>query len=229
MTEADWMTCEDPIDMLLVPPGNSTSERKLRLFCVACCRRVWDHLSPGNRAAVEVAERYADGLATLQELEYWERLSRAYRNDDPDRLQEDEPPSYWCSLGSWQTTLPRAAEGVTDVCDAIRRVARDRSGEWEDVVQARLLRDIAGNPFRPVVIDPSWLTWHDGTVVRLAGVAYEERSLPAGILDNMRLAVLADAVEEAGCANQEVHRHLRDKGSVHVRGCWVVDLLSGKS
>jgi hypothetical protein len=65
-------------------------------------------------------------------------------------------------------------------------------------------------------------------VVRLAQAAYEERQMPAGTLDNTRLAVLADALEEAGCDNADILAHCRSGGE-HVRGCWVVDLILGKS
>jgi hypothetical protein len=93
----------------------------------------------------------------------------------------------------------------------------------EPPVQAALLRDIFGNPFRPVSIHPAWIS---PTVTTLATAAYEERALPAGELDPARLSVLADALEEAG-ADASLLAHLRGPGP-HVRGCWVVDLLTGR-
>jgi hypothetical protein len=98
----------------------------------------------------------------------------------------------------------------------------------ESVTQSGLVREIFGNPFLPVTISPTVLAWHDSTVVRLAQAAYDERHLPAGTLDNSRLAVLADALEEAGCTSEEILGHLRGPGP-HVRGCWPVDLCLGKS
>lgn len=86
--------------------------------------------------------------------------------------------------------------------------------------QARLLRDIFGNPFRPVAVESSWLAWNDGTVVKMAQGIYDD-----GAFD--RLPVLADALEDAGCHNTDIHDHCRRPGQ-HVRGCWVVDLLLGK-
>jgi hypothetical protein len=91
-----------------------------------------------------------------------------------------------------------------------------------------LLRDLVGNPFRPVNISPSWLRWNDAAVVHLAQAAYDNRILPAGTLDNARLAVLADALEEAGCTDEQILGHLRSGGE-HYRGCFVVDALLGKS
>jgi hypothetical protein len=80
---------------------------------------------------------------------------------------------------------------------------------------------------RPAATDPSWLAWNGGAVAKPAQAACNERSLPSGHLDPSRLAVLADALEEAGCSVTEVFDHLRGPGP-HVRGCWVVDLLLGK-
>ena len=89
---------------------------------------------------------------------------------------------------------------------------------------ARLVRDIFGNPFRPVPLNPAWRT---PTVTAVATAAYEERHLPAGTLAPERLAVLADALEDVGCDSADILSHLRGSGP-HVRGCWVVDLLLGK-
>jgi hypothetical protein len=90
------------------------------------------------------------------------------------------------------------------------------------------LHDIFRNPFRPVTINPAALAWNDAIIVRLAQAAYERRHLPAGTLDNARLAILADALEEAGCTDAGILGHLRGPGP-HVRGCWPVDLCLGKS
>jgi hypothetical protein len=103
-------------------------------------------------------------------------------------------------------------------------------GTWNDGPQERqaechLLREVFGNPFRPVEVGHAWQT---PQVVALAQAAYEQRELPAGTLDPAQLAVLADALEEAGCTDQAILDHLRGPGP-HVRGCWVVDLLLGKS
>jgi hypothetical protein len=94
--------------------------------------------------------------------------------------------------------------------------------------QAALLRDIIGNPFMPpVAIHPAWLVWRDGTVVKLACAAYDERDLPSGHLDPVRLAVLADATEEAGCSNQQLLAALREPAPRY-RGFWALDLLLRK-
>src|SRR5262249_25639466 len=104
----------------------------------------------------------------------------------------------------------------------IRWSMDDLNAEGE--AQNELCRDLASDLSRSVVIDPAWRT---PDVVALAEAAYQERSLPSGELDRQRLAVLGDALEEAGCDEAELLEHLREPG-VHVRGCWCVDLLTGR-
>jgi hypothetical protein len=89
------------------------------------------------------------------------------------------------------------------------------------------LRCIFGDPYveRPPLA-PSVLQWNGGTVGRLAEAAYEERVIPGGTLDPQRLAVLSDALEEAG-ADAGLVDHLRGPGP-HYRGCHALDLILGK-
>ncbi len=86
-------------------------------------------------------------------------------------------------------------------------------------IQLNRIRDIFGNPFRPVARDPAWLT---SDVLALAGGIYEEKAFD-------RMPILADALQDAGCDNDDVLNHCRDTQLAHVRGCWVVDLLLGKA
>jgi hypothetical protein len=100
--------------------------------------------------------------------------------------------------------------------------------ETERAAQAALLRCIFGNPLRPpLLIEPSWLTRNDRAVIRLVQAAYEDRQMPSGHLDPAHLAALAAALEEAGCTNAGLLRHLRGEGS-HVRGCFAVDAVLGR-
>jgi hypothetical protein len=87
----------------------------------------------------------------------------------------------------------------------------------EQAQQCILLRDIFGNPFRPVAVDQTWLT---PTVVQLAQAIYDEPAFD-------RMPQLADALHEAGCDNEEILSHCRGPGP-HVRGCWALDLVLGK-
>jgi hypothetical protein len=87
--------------------------------------------------------------------------------------------------------------------------------------QCDLLRDVLGNPFRLARINQACLTWNDGTIPKLAQGIYDDRAFD-------RLPILADALEDAGCDNADILAHCRGPGP-HVRGCWVVDLILGKS
>jgi hypothetical protein len=84
-----------------------------------------------------------------------------------------------------------------------------------------LIRDMFGNPFRTAIVEPSWLVWNGGTVVKIAQGVYDDRAFD-------RLPVLADALEDAGCHDADILGHCRHAGP-HVRGCWVVDLLTGRT
>jgi hypothetical protein len=96
-----------------------------------------------------------------------------------------------------------------------------------NAVQAAILRDVVHAPFRAIHSRASWRSWNYGTVPQLAWAIYKDRDLPSGHLDNHRLGILADALEDAGCNDQDILAHLRGSGP-HVRGCWPVDLLLGK-
>ncbi len=90
----------------------------------------------------------------------------------------------------------------------------------EHVAQAKLLREIFANEYRPATVEPAWLAWNDATLPKLAQSIYTDRAFD-------RLPILANALEDAGCDNANILAHCRQPGE-HVRGCWVVDLLLGK-
>jgi hypothetical protein len=115
----------------------------------------------------------------------------------------------------------QAASPVGTAGSAGSSATREEAERAERTAQAALLCDIFGPlPFRTVTLDPLWLAWNEGTVVKLAQGTYDDRAFD-------RLPVLADALEEAGCTNPDILAHCRQPGP-HVRGCWVVDLLLGK-
>jgi hypothetical protein len=169
--------------------------------------------------AIDAAEAFADGRidkAKLKEVfKAVEAAARRARSDRSAHFVVRDVARLSAQHSCWYVAW--FAGYVGDDMPA------GREGEWKR--QAALLRDIFGNPFRPVAIKPAWRTQ---TVSNLATAAYEERALPSGELDTARLAVLADALEEAGCDNADMLTHCRQPGP-HVRGCWVVDLILGKS
>jgi hypothetical protein len=202
MTEGEWLDCADPAPMLEFLCGNA-SDRKLRLSAAACSRRDWVRISAPGRAAVEVAEAFADGLAGPEELRAARQACKFAGGD-----------------AAWYAAASRAAVAARN---AALSAQAGSDPTPERAAQAALLRCVFGNPFRPVALDSDWRV---PAVVALAQGAYKERQLPAGTLDPQRLAVLADALEEAG-ADVAVVAHLRSDGP-HVRGCHVVDLILGK-
>jgi hypothetical protein len=224
VTEAEWLAGTD-LAPLLGFLGPSAGERKLRLFCCACCRRIWDLLTdPRSRRAVEVAERYADGRADERELGE-ARLGAIGATGRG--ANQAAWAAYWTANQSaaectWQVGTaaleapPRAAVGAARAAGAGEMAAWDAARAAEADAQLRLLRDLF-NPFHPFAVAPAWLTWNRGTVPNLARALYEERAFE-------RLPVLADALEDAGCADRTLLDHLRGPGP-HVRGCWAVDLL----
>jgi hypothetical protein len=107
------------------------------------------------------------------------------------------------------------------ITEARCRAALEQERANESARQAALLRDIVGNPFQVVTIDPAWLRWNTGCVEQIARGIYDDRRFA-------ELPVLADALEEAGCDNAEILGHCRQPGE-HVRGCWVLDSLLGRA
>jgi hypothetical protein len=229
MNEAIWLKCDDPKGMLAFL--GRASHRKLRLFAVACCRSIWGLFTEQrSRAAVEVAERYADGLASADELRQAEEAAWDVYRDYGSRIPFMDDPGVAVGLCLHTAAVESASRPQDEPASHRQRGCRPRP--WTRLrlaqlaEQCRLLRDLF-DPFRSGTVSPVWLTWNSGLVIRLAQAAYDERQLPAGTLDKDRLAVLADALEEAGCEDVEILGHLRSGGD-HVRGCWLIDLLLGK-
>jgi len=231
VTEAEWLACEDPTVMLehLYETFRSdlATERKLRLFAVACCRRVWHLLSDDrSRAALEAVELYVDGSQGAADLNaacraaadtateivdfpYADAAHAAYRTAAGD----DFDPGYAAA-----DTAPFAAANAAVSLWPEAAATYDTYRALECAVQSQLFRDIFGNPFRPAALDPAWRT---ETVLALARGIYEERAFD-------RMPILADALQDAGCTDEDVLGHCRGPGP-HARGCWVVDLILGKT
>jgi hypothetical protein len=215
MTETEWLSCEDPEAMLaFLRKASKLTRRKGRLFGVAVCHRIGHLLTDGrSRRAVEVAERYADGEATPEELDA--AYDAAF--DVAAALSEGADPGASRSA-AWAASIAAHPQYTGEAVALEAAQAAGTKDEW--TAQANLLRCLFGNPFRPAAIAPALLSWRDGTIRRLARALY----------DGCRfgdLPVLADALEDAGCDGEEVLRHCRSRGN-HVRGCWVFDLILGR-
>jgi len=227
MTEAEWLACSDPTPMLQFLRGKA-SDRKLRLYAVACCRRVWRWMTDDrSRQAVEISEMYADGWVGQKKLNAARREAfAASKSPIPFPVSTHDPQT---SAHAAIVALDACASSKTEepwmIANATAGCARslvfhaegDATGWSEMAAQCHQLRHIIGNPFYPVTLDPAWLT---STVAQLAESIYQERAFD-------RLPILADALEDAGCRNADILNHCR-QGGEHARGCWVVDLLLGK-
>jgi hypothetical protein len=110
-----------------------------------------------------------------------------------------------------------------EALEAEEEEARKQSHFLSDIVRVPgPTFSTSAQPLPPAVLD-----WNDRTVPRLAEATYEQRQLPEGTLDNVRLAILADALLDAGCENEALIQHCRSAGP-HVLGCWAIDLVLGR-
>jgi hypothetical protein len=222
MSDTEWLASDSPMLMLQALQGR-VSERKLRLFGVACCRRFWDQMwHERSRRMIELIERFADGRATAEEIERIEQEAEAADGDDRDRGLAGS--AAWVLTGEdarnaaeiiEQVTTGWAAELAADFGDP-----EETAEQEERAAHVALLHDIFGDTLRPPAFDAASLASRDA-VRRLASLIYEER-----LFEHMPL--LGDALAAAGCADEEVLSHCRSDAE-HARGCWVVDAILGKS
>jgi hypothetical protein len=234
VTEAEWQACDDPQAMIewlrkdwkhslfeigrwLGVARRSGKERRLRLFACACLRRAWHRLIHArDRATVEVAERYADGQASEQEL-----AAVGERYGVPALAVSSE-------VFAGDAAYRAAREAVVSITGSgnLHHAARRPAQAYV----CGLLRDVFGPlPFRSPRVGPRC----GPVVLSLAKACYEERLAPEAdspgwlTLDAARMLVLSDALEEAGYTDPELLGHLRAPGP-HVRGCWAIDCVLGK-
>jgi hypothetical protein len=246
MTEAQWLACADP-QLMLVFVRDTASDRKFRLFALACCARIDQHITdPRSQAALRFAEQHVEAgvrgrrgrpavvagsrLACRAAEDFAQTASAA--EDYAQALLEVNaayaadgpliPLGYHAALFSsgFASNTVGWASGCADRPGPLPPTYEAAQGA-EKAAQTVLLQDVLGPlPFRAVAVAPAWLSWNKGRLRHLATAIFEERSFEG-------LPVLADALEEAGCTNVDMLNHCRGPGP-HVRGCWVVDLLLGK-
>ena len=236
MTEAEWLACDDPMELFGRRPVGG--ERKLRLFACACC--LCGPSIAANRdycSALQVSEDFADGLASEDELREVHTPIRSRAHELHEHTTDEPAYRRWaeCTAVACATALP-----TVDAFEAAWMVHRAAEGDTSKQLVARV-RDIFGNPFRRPLTDSTlppvahnaewrWLwfplafvsEWRTDATLAIARDIYAERAFD-------RLPVLADALQDAGCNNDSILEHCRDASAVHVRGCWVVDLVLGKA
>ena len=208
MIESEWLSCIEPTAMLAFLRATRTdSERKLRLFAVACFRRL-AHVLPDDkqREGIDTLQQMAEGTATS---EMQRRASVFTRHGIIGQFGEDK---HFAATMLYRALVSRDAAG-----HAVSAISGVTEGSLGPAECSHLLREIVGNPFRPVVIQPHWLAWEDGIVVSMAREIEEAQRFA-------ELPYLADALMDAGCDAEPLLRHLRQREG-HIRGCWALDSL----
>jgi hypothetical protein len=213
MTEEEWLASRDPVH-LFDRVKRTASDRKLRLFACYLCEtyqrefkdeRIW--------AAVETSLKLSDG-----EVGEPERITAL--DVVRDAIIDIEGSEHlWQRSG---LAFPMCTLGTREMLERVPLLALQQFDcnfyANPRVVECLGLRDIFGNPFRLVLFDPEWRT---STALALARGIYDERAFD-------RMPILADALQDAGCENEDILNHLRDPHATHVRGCWALDLVLGK-
>jgi hypothetical protein len=237
MTETEWLDGSAPGEMFEYVQEHPR-RRLVRLFCLACCRRVWGSLADDrSRAAVlameaEVERRDSPLLYESEAVQpdVWlvaRMAAVAVRNADAPLVAARHAAESVVLTAAGGTGGPLGLPlnaAIQAACEALQDAASrltsppdfDDPDPGEESVQRELIRDIFGNPFRSIAFSPLWRT---DTAVSLARQMYDAREFSA-------MPILADALQDAGCDSAEILDHCRGAGP-HVRGCWVVDLVLG--
>lgn len=218
--------------------------RQIRNFAGACCERMKSlELNQPSRQALEVFCRYArdevsldDAQGELARVQRWAEESNdalsvlpalsVYRRDDASSAADCASNVVW--LMAWGATGKEliAYYQIRDEHDLWMwgfegppHPAWRAACAAEESVQAGLLREVVGNPFRMSAVEPAWLAWQDGAIGQLAERIYQEDAFEL-------LPMLADALEESGCGDARLVEHCRSEPG-HVRGCWAIELIRG--
>ena len=197
-------------------------ERESRLIICACAREVWILLSDHRcRKAVETAEKYAMGDATAEELgQAKEAAFAAYshlRHSNVARCRLLAASAvYDCCMNPLQRGILFEVS-LRRVWSAELESEKNHTCEIIELKQCDIVRDIV--PYHPdwMKVAPQYLLWQDGVISRLANKAWEGRNYTL-------LPIIADAVEESGCANEHLLNHLRSPKR-HWHGCWALRAL----
>jgi hypothetical protein len=269
MTEAEWLSCNDLIPMLIylrgeVEPfdeepdtrprlltcdgplvfgdGKRVSKQRLGWFAYECCKKWWElPLDALSRHLVFRYETFLVSDGSWEEFEsafsrLWDAAATGAKPLITTMCDWSLTPFGMANLAedlAWVTACYRHRERIEEF---ERTASEDDRFSWgffgydfpefgatvSDVRRPfpTTLREVVGNPFRSIGVDPSWLVWNEGTVVKLAHSIYNERAFA-------RMPILGDALLDAGCEQGDILDHCRQKLQHH-RGCWLLDLLTGR-
>lgn len=242
MNESEWMQAEAP-NLMLEHLDQTISPRKLRLFGVACCRRIWDLITEDKcRRAVVLAERLADGRGSWDEATHLkDDLKNLYLLLNEQMCSEDKKAQVklWC-IGATQNTLQHdeaylnslpIAPGEPDLIRVFQCASSAIAYQhvehvsdplpavyfFETRAQANLLREVLGNPFENFRLDRNCL---NEKMLKFAEEIYEDSAF-------QRIPDLGKMLKDAGCKNEGLLEHCH-RSIGHVRGCWAIDRILGK-
>jgi hypothetical protein len=201
-------------------------------YAATCCHV---YAASAARSAVCRDPRVTDGEPGSYEADYWlpsDRLAAAAVEQDVfANFRSKQGDARWKEARGAAKSA-RAAE-LQSQCDLLRDVFGEYFGPPGEAADWLPFGPTTGGDPRSrteqwcllptprkLTLHPEWLAWHDGAVLRMAQLIYEEEAFD-------RMAVLADALEKAGCRDPDILAHCRGPGP-HVRGCWLLDLLLGK-
>ena len=242
MNSEQWDEAHDPNEMLKFL-DYFAHLRKHQLFACACIERVREFVRHEElKSCLDIIRFYPDSPVSLDTIQLAQTKSDKileefkFGPDHPKDFIEYYPGAAIYRFFRWihDEGMPvgvgsccRTAMGRVSWINAIQmdepnkyqtaQQIKDTIEQNEALQQCNLLREIFGNPFHPVTTDPIWLT---PTVTAMAQAMYEDRNFTA-------MPILGDALEEAGCDNEDILQHCRDMTG-HVRGCWLVDLVLDK-
>jgi hypothetical protein len=214
MTETEWLACDDVTRMILDKRISRLSRRQAALYCVGCIRTTPDIANQRRlRRAVAAVE---EALETGD----WSEVTRLNHAAQAacGKVKIGSAEYLWV-LVTFQFTTEYTSSRLQAVRCLLNALdTPDQQSHGLSRTYAEILRDVVGNPSRKITFKSEWRT---DTVLSLAKGMYESRDFSA-------MPILADALQDAGCENADVLDHCRDEKHIHVRGCWVVDLVLGK-
>jgi hypothetical protein len=211
MTEQEWLASASPVAMLNHVKAEASDQKVLFYACALCHRRP-ELLTDDIKSWLAVVEKVVAGEEPAKSLDGVQRAAEyevSYLTDSytPPVVRAHYSGILDVVLYTWYNApVEYEIDIPTELLDPVRRA------------NAELVRDIYGNPFRPITFDPIWRT---DTAVVLARQMYESHDFGA-------MPILADALQDAGCDNEDILAHCRTE-TTHVRGCWVVNWVLNKS
>jgi hypothetical protein len=234
--EQDWFA-ETDLDVLMNALDVHLADRKLRLFACHSIRMLDTVVLPKTEESIRIVEQALD-----YQIPWMTAAKTVGRRPSPSKMPNNSEITLddlalmitqdlvRSPIIAFRHSTALSARILSSPVSELGSIFNDDAGWWyeyhrnpssKDIDASRFLpafHDIVGNPFRSVSFDPAWRT---SAAIGLASTMYDARNFNA-------MPILADALQDAGCEDESILSHCRDENELHVRGCWVVDLVLGK-